>query len=139
LQWREKFGINVVYVKRGEQIIYAPGPNVKIMPFDNVGVFASDEILDKFKPEFFAEHMHEIPDVEVEDIVVEKICVYESSTLLGKSIRNSQIREATGGMVVAIERDNSRMLTPSPDVVFQEYDIVWIVGENKKLKILTKN
>ncbi|MCL2596961.1 MAG: cation:proton antiporter [Paludibacter sp.] len=138
LQWREKFGINVVYVKRGEQMIYSPGPDVKIMPFDNVGVFATDDILEKFKPEFYAEHAHEIPDVEVEDIVVEKICIYEDSTLFGKSISNSQIRETTGGMVVAVERNNNRMLTPSPDLVFQEFDVVWIVGEKKRLKDIVK-
>ena len=138
LQWREKFKINVVYVKRGEQIIYSPGPNVKIMPFDNVGVFASDEILEKFKPEFYAEHIHVVTDVDVEDIVVEKLGIFADSPLLGKSIRNSQIRETTDGMVVALERDSNRILTPSPDVVFQEFDVVWIVGENKKLKSLTK-
>ncbi|MCL1867614.1 MAG: cation:proton antiporter [Paludibacter sp.] len=136
LQWREKFGINVVYVKRSERIIYSPGPNVKIMPFDNVGVLASDEILDKFKLEFYAEHEQEIPDVDIEDIVVEKICIYEDNPLIGKSISKSQIRETTGGMVVAIERNNSRILTPSPNWIFQEYDVVWIVGDKKRLKDL---
>jgi len=136
LQWREKFGINVVYVKRGEQIIYSPGPNVKIMPFDNVGVFASDEVLEKFQPEFYAEHSHEIPDIAVEDIVVEKICIYAGNPLAGKAISNSQIREATGGMVVAIERGNDRILAPSPDFVFHEYDVIWVVGEKKRLKVL---
>jgi CPA2 family monovalent cation:H+ antiporter-2 len=137
LQWRDKFGINVIYLKRGEHIIYSPGPSVRIMPFDHVGVFASDEVLEKFKIEFYDEHICEIPDVEVEDIVAEKIRIYEESPLLGKSIANSQIRETTGGMVVAIERDNSRILTPSPDVVFQEFDVIWVVGEKKRLKILT--
>jgi len=137
LKWREKFGINVIYVKRGEHILYAPGPSIRIMPFDHIGVFASDEVLDKFKLEFYAEHICEIPDVEIEDIVAEKICIYEDNPLLGKSISNSQIRETTGGMVVAIERDNSRILTPSPDVVFQEYDVIWVVGEKKRLKPLT--
>lgn len=138
LQWREKFGINVVYVKRGDQMIYAPGPNVKIMPFDNVGIFATDDILEKFKPEFFAEHAHDIPDIDVEDIVVEKISIYQGNPLLGKSISNSQIRETTGGMVVAVERNSNRILTPSPDLVFQEFDVIWIVGEKKRLKEIVK-
>jgi CPA2 family monovalent cation:H+ antiporter-2 len=136
LQWREKFNINVIYLKRGEHITYSPGPNVKIMPFDNIGIIASDEILEKFKPEFFKEQTHEIYDIEVEDIVVEKIYIYENSNLLHKTIRNSKIRETTGGMVVAIERDDNRILTPSPDIIFKESDIVWVVGERKRLKKL---
>jgi CPA2 family monovalent cation:H+ antiporter-2 len=136
LQWREKFGINVVYVKRGERIIYSPGPNVKILPFDNVGVFASDEILEKFKTTFFAEQQLEVPDIDVEDIVVEKICIYEDNPLMNKTIRDSGIRETTGGIVVAIERDSKRILTPAADLHFREMDIVWIVGEKKRVKVL---
>ncbi|MDR2824710.1 MAG: hypothetical protein LBB41_05865, partial [Prevotellaceae bacterium] len=135
LEWREKFGINVVYIKRGEQIIYAPGPNSKIMPFDHIGVFTTDEILEKFKPAFEAEQqIHH--DYDLEDIVVEKICIDFDNPLLGKSIKHSGIREQTGGMVMAIERDNSRILTPDPALVFHEMDIVWIVGEKKHLKKL---
>jgi K+/H+ antiporter YhaU regulatory subunit KhtT len=37
---------------------------------------------------------------------------------------------------VAIERNNSRILTPSPNFVFHEYDVVWIVGNKKRLKVL---
>jgi len=138
LQWREKFGINVIYVKRGENILYSPGPNTRIMPFDHVGIFASDEVLDKFKTEFYSEQHCAIPDVELEDIVAEKIRIYEGSPLLGKSIRDSQIRETTGGMVLAIERNNDRILNPAPDTIFQEYDVIWVVGEKKRLKIITK-
>ncbi|MDR2841277.1 MAG: cation:proton antiporter [Paludibacter sp.] len=136
LQWREKYDVNVVYIKRGEYIIYSPGPNVKILPFDNIGVFASDDILESFKTVFFAEQHLILPDIDVEDIVVEKICIYEDNPLINKTIRTSGIRESTGGMVVAIERDNNRILVPQPDTAFQELDIVWIVGEKKRLKEL---
>jgi CPA2 family monovalent cation:H+ antiporter-2 len=136
LDWRERLGINVVYIKRGEQIIYAPGPDCKIMPLDHVGVFASDEVLEKFKPVFEAEQKMQLSNCEIEDIVVEKLCIYEDSPLLHKTIRNSGIREQTGGMVVAIERDSKRILTPAANIVFQELDIVWIVGEKKRLKEL---
>ncbi|MDR1652580.1 MAG: cation:proton antiporter [Prevotellaceae bacterium] len=135
LEWREKFGINVVYIKRGEHIIYAPGPNSKIMPFDHIGVFTTDDILEKFKPAFQAEQKIQ-HDYDLEDIVVEKICIDFDNPLLGKSIKNSGIREQTGGMVMAIERINNRILAPDPKLVFQEMDIAWIVGEKKRLKKL---
>jgi len=136
LQWRERFGINVIYIKRGEQTIYLPNPEVKILPFDHVGVFASDEILEKFKLEFYKKNKLLLSDIAAEDIAVEKIGIYENSPLLGKSVRDSQIRETTDGIVVAIERNNNRILAPSPDFVFQEYDHVWIVGDIKRLKNL---
>ncbi|MDR1544795.1 MAG: cation:proton antiporter [Prevotellaceae bacterium] len=135
LEWREKYGVNVIYVKRGEKIIYSPGPNVKILPFDHVGIFVSDEVLERFKPVFYREQI-EHADIDVEDIVVEKICIYEDNPLYNKTIRNSGIRETSGGMVVAIERNGDRMLTPSPDSIIELLDVVWIVGEKKRLKKL---
>ncbi|MDR0830054.1 MAG: cation:proton antiporter [Prevotellaceae bacterium] len=136
LQWRENFGINVVYIKRGDEVLYAPGPKNKLMPFDHVGIFASDEVLEKFKPIFETEHKMQSINYEIEDIIVERIYIYEDNTLINKPIRNSGIRETTGGMVLAIEHEGNLTLSPSPDIVFQEGDIAWVVGERKRLKKL---
>src|SRR5690606_7359114 len=41
LQWREKYGINIGYIKRGDKLILAPGRNNKLLPFDHVGIIAT--------------------------------------------------------------------------------------------------
>ena len=52
LQWREKYGINVVYIKRGENLIHVPDRHQFILPFDQVGIVATDSQIAVFKPVF---------------------------------------------------------------------------------------
>lgn len=137
LTWREQFGINIAYIKRGEKLIYAPGRNNKLLPFDRVGVIATDEQMKSFKPEF--DKQENILDINhyFEDVIVQKIIVNEVNQLRGKSIRDSAIRERTNGLVVGIERQNERILNPDSSTIFQWNDIVWIVGERKKIQRLS--
>ena len=40
-------------------------------------------------------------------------------------------------MVIGIERGETRMLNPESTMIFQRGDIVWIVGERKKIQELS--
>lgn len=136
LAWRERFGINLAYIKRGDKLIYAPGRFNKILPFDRVGIIGTDEQMKEFKPEFERLENIELTDHNFEDIIVQKIIVNELNKLKGKTIRESAIRERTNGLVVGIERENERILNPESNTVFQWNDVVWIVGERKKIQRL---
>lgn len=140
LGWREQYGINIAYIKRGDKLIYAPGRNNKLLPFDQVGVIATDGQMQQFKPVFDA--IERTPagrtSVDAEDIVLQKIVVDEHTQLKGETIRNSGIRERTNGLVVGIERNEERILNPDSNTVFEWGDIVWIVGDRKKIQKLSE-
>ena len=76
-------------------------------------------------------------DTSLQDIVLQKISVNEYNKLHGKSIRDSDIRGRTNGLVIGIERGETRMLNPESTMIFQRGDIVWIVGERKKIQELS--
>ena len=138
LAWREKYGINIVYVKRGDKVIYSPGRHNKLLPFDHVGIIATDEQMQAFKPAFDASDNNIGAEAHtVDDIIVQKVVVDEHTRLKGLSIRDSGIREKTNGLVAGIERDQKRILNPDSSTVFEWGDIVWIVGERKKIQKLT--
>jgi monovalent cation:H+ antiporter-2, CPA2 family len=138
LAWREKYGINIAYIKRGEKLIHAPGRSHKLLPFDHVGVIATDEQMQQFKPVFDAREADIDPLPNLEDIVLQKIVVNEHTKIKGLSIRSSQIRERTNGLVVGIERNKQRILNPDSTTVFEWDDIVWVVGERKKIQKLNE-
>lgn len=136
LAWREQYGVNIAYIKRGEKLIYAPGRNNRLLPFDHVGIIATDDQMQVFKPIFDAAEEVEKTDQHIDDIILQKIVVDEHNQLKGLTIRGSNIRERTNGLVVGIERDKERILNPDSAENFQWGDIVWIVGERKKIQKL---
>ena len=138
LTWREQYGINIAYIKRGDKIIHAPGRNNKLLPFDHVGIIATDEQMQMFKPTFDAVEMLDVQQADVRDIVLQKITVDDYNRLAGFSIRESGIRERTNGLVIGIERKNNRILNPDSSTVFQNNDTIWIVGDKKRIQSLVK-
>lgn len=138
LGWREKYGVNVAYIKRGEKLIYAPGRNNRLLPFDHVGIIATDEQMQEFKPAFDTKEEIDLIEHNIEDIIVQKIMVDEKNKLKGVTIKDSGIRERTNGLVVGIERNKERILNPNSTTTFEWNDIVWIVGERKKIQQLNE-
>ena len=138
LAWRERYGINIAYIKRGDKLIYAPGRNNRLLPFDQLGIIATDEQINSFKPVFDAAENIVIEEHDIEDVILQKIVVDEYNKLKGLSIRGSRIRERTNGLVVGIEREEERLLNPDSTVNFEWGDIVWIVGERRKILELNK-
>ncbi|MDP3467931.1 MAG: cation:proton antiporter [Daejeonella sp.] len=136
LAWREQYGINIAYIKRGDKLIYAPTRFNKLLPFDHVGIIATDEQMQQFKPVFDSTETIDTVEYNVEDIVVQKIVVDEHNKLKGLSVRNSGIREKTNGLIIGIERSHERILNPNSQMIFEWGDIVWIVGERKKIQQL---
>lgn len=136
LGWRENYGVNVAYIKRGEKLIYAPGRNNRLLPFDHVGIIATDEQMLEFKPVFDTTEEIGLTEHNIQDIIVQKIIVDEKNKLKGITIRDSGIRERTNGLVVGIERNKERILNPNSTTTFEWDDIVWIVGERKKIQRL---
>ncbi len=134
LAWREIFGINIAYVRRGEEVICAPSGSCKLYPHDKVGIIATEEQMKVFKPVFDENPIMEAIGNSIEDIVISSIRVNESNRLKGISIKDSGIREQTKGLILGIERKDTRIFNPDSTTVFEWNDIVWIAGDRDKIK-----
>lgn len=136
LAWRETYGINIVYIKRGDKITQLPNKDFIILPFDELGVLVTDEQIASFKTLFENEETTEQEEVRVEDIGIYQFMIDEKYPLNGQNIRESGIREKVNGLVVGIERNGVRILNPESSLVFAKGDTVWMVGNMKKIKQL---
>lgn len=134
LSWREQYGINIVYIKRGEIFIPTPSRNEVLLPFDDLGIIATDDQLQDFIPEFEKYESTPLPSYKINDIALQKLVVNEKTHLKGHTIRSSGIREQTHGLVVGIERGAQRILNPDSNTVFEWNDTVWIVGNWKLIR-----
>jgi monovalent cation:H+ antiporter-2, CPA2 family len=131
---RNRFGINIVAIQRGQHTIVAPKPQEMILPKDTLVVLGTDVQLDALRP------LLEIP-IEVSAIYpssanyrLKHISLKPGSSLVGLSIRESGIREKYHAMVIGIERDQSRIINPDTDLKLKALDTLWVVGEQVMLE-----
>lgn len=131
---REKYGVNIALIERGKIMIPTPGRDEQLFPNDRVMVIGTDDQLAAVK-ELFEGSIDENTESSFprEDMALQKVVITGNSPVYGQSIRKSGIREATQGLVVGIERKGQRILNPDSNLIFENGDIVWIVGNNKKV------
>jgi CPA2 family monovalent cation:H+ antiporter-2 len=140
LAWREKFGINIANIERGNKKIDIPARFERIFPHDKLAVIGTDQQLQLFRAEVEDETEEGTSAFEdPSDIALISIIVDEHNHLRGLTIRGSGIREKTKGLVVGIERGSERMLNPASDTVFEWDDVVWIVGNRRKIIALSES
>lgn len=135
---REKYGINIALIERGKIMIPTPQRDEKLYPNDKVLIIGTDDQLAAVKPLFEGEVNEQITPFPKRDMTLQKIIIDIGSSVFGQSIRDSGIREQTQGLVVGIERNGERILNPDSNMVFEKDDIVWIVGNMRKIPGLMK-
>ncbi|MBS1969507.1 MAG: cation:proton antiporter [Bdellovibrionales bacterium] len=134
LSIREKYGVTIALIRRGNRRITAPGRNEMLMPHDHIFVIGTDEQLLKFKKFLDSERASEDVTAVSRDYTLEQYVVSDRSEFIGKTIRNSGLREATKGIVVGVERAGKRILNPDSALTLQPGDLLWIVGDRKLIR-----
>jgi len=136
LELRERIGINIAAIKRGNITINVPNRNEQIYPNDVLYIIGTDRQIDKFKI-YIQQSIVAVPEDNAETVL--KNFELKNEDFIGKTIRESQLREKTNGLVVGIEREGRRMMNPESHVVLEKDDIIWIVGDKKKMNSITLN
>ena len=134
LQLREKFGVNVALIERGERSIPVPSREERLLPGDNLLLIGTDEQLaavNKALDTPLAENG--TPGLEKEDIRLGHYRVLPQSPLVGRTIRESGIREKAFALVTGIERNEQRIPNPESTVRFESNDLLWLVGNGERI------
>ncbi len=141
LGWKKKYGIDIVYIRRNERTIHLPDGKQRILPFDKVGVLGTDMQITQLKVAFDQTVQHEDneEDIDINDIQLIKAQITNANSYLGKTIRNSGIRKDLRSHVVGIERNGNRILNPSSSESLFANDILWLVGDSRRIKACLKN
>ena len=134
LKLRELYGVNIALIERGDRMIMVPDKSQKLYPFDRIAVIGTDEQIINLKNTVEAANKSQVFDETKSDIILQQISVHPGFPFLGKSIRESGIREFVNGLIVGVERNGQRILNPKSNLTFELYDTLWIVGDKKKVK-----
>ena len=127
------YGVNIVSIKRGNKRINIPKGDSRIFPGDLISVIGTDEQIQRFleavEPEDTGTDAEE-PEIHFE---FERIAIPNDSSLIGKTLAQSGIREKDSCLVVGIEHADGSFYEPTADFLFKKGDMIWIVGEKEKI------
>ncbi len=132
---RHRYGVNVVSISRDSRVIPIPGGHNRIFPGDVIGVIGTDEQLQSLLPAVEAELPPQAKSVSIEDIRLTSVLLSESSPLVGRTPLSSGLRDNYEAIVVAVHRDDE-FIDSNPNLQFMPGDILWVVGNPKKLNTL---
>lgn len=130
---RLRYGVNIVSIQRGPQLIAIPGADERLYPGDVIGVIGTDDELQAMLPDVEATKPHSnqaAPAVELSSLLI-----HDASPLAGKTIRQSRLRNDYDALVVAVQRNDSYIETTA-DLVLTSGDILWLVGDPNRLQPL---
>jgi CPA2 family monovalent cation:H+ antiporter-2 len=134
LDLRSRYGVNIAYIQRGRKHHPVPSGDMRIFPGDVLGVIATEEQIQRLLP--LIEAPGEQTDVPFTDVKFVHFAISRQSPIVGKALENTNLREDYGALLVAVQRGEEDYIHPTPDLIFKEGDILWIVGNIKQLASL---
>ncbi len=135
-QIRQLYGVNIVAISHGSRIIPAPRGEEKIISHDKLIVLGNDKQIEAFKKQIEVVGDEIESGSFLENFTLKSFLLEMNHPLVGRTIRQSKLREQINGLVVGLERDNKRILNPDPDTVLQTDDLLLVVGEVEKMSYL---
>ena len=136
LRLSTRFGVYVSSILRGHQRLNIPGGDCIIFPDDHLQVIGNDEQLQAFANAVKNELVPHDPHIEQREMKLQKLKLGAASPFIGKTLRESGIRERYNCMVVGLEEGQDNLTRVNPNHRFAQGDIVWVVGEKASLKRL---
>lgn len=127
---RERFGVNIVAIYRGHNSILAPRGQKRIYDNDKLIVLGNDEQIDRFKRKATMSSSYVEKSAHLDRFSLKPLLITQDDDLVGKTIRDSKIREQWNALVMGIERGNNRILNPDPNTVLEVDDILLLAAQD---------
>lgn len=132
---RKHYGVNVVSIQRGASSIIIPKGDTRVFPGDVLGIIGTDEQIQSLLPVVEYQSETEPESLSPDQIKLTNIQLTESSPLIGQTTASAHLRNDYSALVVAIQRGEN-YIKPTGEIPFEPQDVVWLVGDPKKLSQL---
>lgn len=132
------YGVHITSILRGKHRINIPGGNAVLYPFDRIQVIGTDEQLTRFDEVIQTKDEVNIDEYEKREMVMKQLMIDAYSSLIGKTLKSSGIRDSFHCFIAAIERENNMLMSFDVNVPFAAGDVLWVVGEKDDVYRLSK-
>ena len=127
----KKFGVHVASILRGKRRINIPGGSVRLFPMDKIQVIGTDEQLSVFNEAMQNGAKIDWEVYEKSEMALKQFIIDSDSVFLGKTIRESGIRDKYHCMIAGVESEDGTLMVPDVNAPLEEGDVVWVVGEKE--------
>ena len=131
LKLGNRFGVHVSSILRGSHRINIPDGNMMLFVGDKLQAIGNDEQLNIMNAAMQAELLPEDANIEHREMKLQKLVITADSPLVGKTLKESNVRQRYNFMVVGVEEGQKNLTMINPNRRFEVGDIVWVVGEEK--------
>lgn len=125
----KRFGVHVASILRGKRRINIPGGSVRLFPMDKLQVIGTDEQLNLFNEALLKGAEVDWDVYEKSEMTLKQLIIDRESVFLGKTLRESGIRDKYHCMIAGVESEDGTLMVPDASVPFKEGDVIWVVGE----------
>ena len=136
LNFGQLYGVHVVSILRGNKRINIPKATDRIFPYDRIQVIGTDTGLESFGQALTQGETSLPEDLTAEEMVLRRLPVGATSPFLGKTLKDSGIRNRHHCLVAGIEKADGNLHVPDAHLPLEEGDILWLVGCHKDLDAL---
>ncbi|MBR4552810.1 MAG: cation:proton antiporter [Bacteroidaceae bacterium] len=130
-------GVMIAAVKRGDLQINIPQADTIVYPRDVLTVITDDDGLAAFTQRL-GEEVDAAPRQESGNIVLRRIPLSSHARLVGKTLRDSGLRDEYQCMAVGFEAKDGSLDVPQADYEMKSTDILYVVGEAPDVARLEK-
>jgi len=134
---KENYGVTIAMIERGSQKILAPRFTDILLPFDRIYVIGTDEQIHSLRQKLEVQKL-QFNNETAESYKLRSFVLSSESSFKDKSIRECGLREAVDGLIVGLERNGERILSPDSSLVLKPGDLIWLVGDADKLSAILR-
>ncbi len=110
------------------------GARMVISPYFVCGSRLAAAVTHPLVTEFLDVVMH-TPE---QDLRMEQVALAGNSDLVGRTLKDANIKQTSGAMILAVKQSGKLMTNPSPDLVFSEGDVLVALGAQLELNKLAE-
>jgi len=129
--FRSKYKVSVVCIERGNKCYDLPDKDIMFYPYDKVTLVGNDDNINMVKPILEVEDSELIRERKEHNMSLHLVKISEKSPICHVSLLNSMFKDRYDAMVIAIQRGDKFVLSPSASTVFNNGDIVWFVSSKE--------
>ena len=129
---RKVYGVNIASITRGSNYYPVPTGEMRIFPGDHMAVVGTDEQIQALLPIVEQKGEDIVAPFDKNDMEFVHFELSETSPILGKTVAEAGLRDRYASLLVAIQR-GQEYIKPTGTEVFAAHDVIWIVGNEKRL------